>query len=140
LAFFGLLWELRTKYFKRKLIFSVLIVTYPLVLHIAEIRAPQWHYLDHYWWFCVFVPFFCQFLAFFGLLWDLRTKYFHRKLIFSVLIVTYPLVLHIGEIRAPQWHYLDHYWRFCVFLPPFPSNFGFLATYGTLEPNISIGS
>ena len=84
----------------KKWIFSIFIVTYQLVLHTGEIRAPQWHYLDHYWWFCVFDPFFCQF---FGLLWDLRTKYFYNKWIFSIFIVTDPLVLHTGEIRNIIW-------------------------------------
>ena len=78
--------------------------------------------------------------CFFGHLWDLRTKYVYKKRIFSIFAVIYPLVLHNGDIRTHKWHYLNHYWRFCVLTPFFINFWPFLAPYGTLEPNISIRS
>ena len=31
-----------------------------------------------------------------------------------IILITYPLTLHIGEVKALHWHYLHHYWQFCI--------------------------
>ena len=99
----------------------LLIHLFYILVKLEFLSDIIWIIIDDF----VFLTHFPSIFGLFCLLWDLRTKYLYKKWIFSVLIFTYPLVLHTGEIRAPQRHYLDHYWWFFGFDPPFLLIFGF---------------
>ena len=71
----------------------------------------------HYWGFCVFDPPLRQFCLFCELFSGPGFATFTRNSMICIISVSWPLLWHIGEVRAPQWHYLHHYMWFWVFNP-----------------------
>ena len=122
---------------------SEYLVSLLLLIHLYYILMKLEHLSDIIW---IIIDIFFVFDTLFGQFWPFLASYKNiesnisivKKWIFSIFIVTYQLVLHTGEIRAPQWHYLNHYWWFCVFDPLFVNFWLFFSSYGTLEPDISI--
>ena len=91
---------------------STCFVIFFLAIHLYYILGKLEHFIGIIWIiigdFC-FSPLSALFL---DLFWPLRCSRIKKLLKFLLcnIFVSHPLILHIGEVGAPQCLYLHHYW------------------------------
>ena len=71
-------------------------VTCPLFSHIGKVRALQWHYLNHYWWFSVFDSPLRQFCPF----CDISQAIVSQNYLRTLRLVLHLLSAHFYDILA----------------------------------------
>ena len=82
-----------TKLLKKSVIGTTSVIC-PLLWHIGKVRPLHWHYLHHYGWFCVFIPFCANFSP-------LATYYQgqdSQNWLETLLFVLYLLAVHFYDI------------------------------------------
>ena len=91
----------------------IISVTYPLIVHIGEVRTVHWRYLHRFF----VVDSFSFMFDPFGPMWCPRAKELGLVCTIYIISFTSPRILHIGEVAELERHYLHRYWRVCVPAP-----------------------